>query len=157
MVGSYHRAKAQAGESILIHGASGAVGIAATQIATALGMTVTGTAGSAEGLALIELNGATSVSNHKDKDHAENLRVSTLVVLLPRRMFLPKFEWLSPEQKIVRKKGFDVILETNAHKNLALDTELIGQWGRIVVIGGDGATSINTRALLNTEATCTGM
>ncbi|GAU93118.1 hypothetical protein RvY_05105 [Ramazzottius varieornatus] len=128
-----YRAKAKAGESILIHGASGAVGIAATQIATALGMTVTGTAGSAEGLALIKLNGATIVSNHKDKDHAENLH------------------------KMIGKKGFDVILETNAHKNLALDTELIGQWGRIVAIGGDGATSINARTLLNTEATLTGV
>src|SRR5205807_4157278 len=39
----YQCTKARAGESLLIHGASGGVGIAAAQMASAMGMTVLGT------------------------------------------------------------------------------------------------------------------
>src|SRR6266850_6552546 len=41
----FHRARAQAGEIVLIHGASGGVGIAATQLGRAAGLTLIGTAG----------------------------------------------------------------------------------------------------------------
>jgi NADPH2:quinone reductase len=43
---------------VLIHGASGAVGIAATQLARAHGLKVIGTAGSASGLSLVKDQGA---------------------------------------------------------------------------------------------------
>ena len=41
----FHRARALAGEIVFIHGASGGVGLAATQIARAAGLTVIGSAG----------------------------------------------------------------------------------------------------------------
>ena len=41
-----HFADARAGETLLVHGASGGVGIAAVQIARAMGLVVFGTAGS---------------------------------------------------------------------------------------------------------------
>src|SRR5438093_12887621 len=50
---AYHalvnRGKPRAGETVLVHGASGGVGIGAVQIARALGMVVFGTAGSEAG------------------------------------------------------------------------------------------------------------
>ena len=42
---------ARAGDTVLIHGASGGVGVAATQFARAAGLTVIGTAGTDDGLA----------------------------------------------------------------------------------------------------------
>jgi NADPH:quinone reductase len=46
----YHWAKARASETALVHGASGGVGIAALQIARAIGLEVFGTAGTSQGL-----------------------------------------------------------------------------------------------------------
>ena len=46
-------ARARAGETILVHGASGGVGIAALQFANAAGLRVIGTAGSAKGRELV--------------------------------------------------------------------------------------------------------
>src|SRR4029077_6100936 len=48
-----HRAHGEAGESVLVHGASGGVGIAAVQIARARGMKVIGTAGTERGRQLV--------------------------------------------------------------------------------------------------------
>jgi NADPH2:quinone reductase len=56
----YHSAKAHASETVLVHGASGGVGIAALQIARAMGMKVLGTAGTPKGLELAKREGAHS-------------------------------------------------------------------------------------------------
>ena len=50
-------AKVQPKESVLIHGASGAVGLAATQLAAAHGCTVIGTAGTEAGMAAVRAAG----------------------------------------------------------------------------------------------------
>src|SRR6202521_4529356 len=50
----HHFAKARAGETVLVHGASGGVGTASLQIARAMGLTVLGTAGTDKGLELVE-------------------------------------------------------------------------------------------------------
>ncbi len=49
----FQKAGAMAGETVLVHGGSGAVGTAAIQLARAAGLTVIATAGSAKGLALV--------------------------------------------------------------------------------------------------------
>src|SRR5712664_415205 len=49
----FHRGHGDAGETVLVHGASGGVGIGAVQLARARGMTVFGTAGTAEGRRLV--------------------------------------------------------------------------------------------------------
>ena len=48
------RAQVKAGETVLVHGASGAVGIAAVQLARGMGLRVFGTAGSDAGAAAAE-------------------------------------------------------------------------------------------------------
>src|SRR6202034_4346762 len=53
----FHSAKAHASETVLVHGASGGVGIAAAQIARAAGLTVIGTGGTDKGLELVKKEG----------------------------------------------------------------------------------------------------
>src|ERR1700726_297461 len=73
----YHSALARAGETVLIHGASGGVGIAAAQMARAMGMTVLGTAGTDKGLELAKRKGAHHVFNHTKPDYRELIMKTT--------------------------------------------------------------------------------
>src|SRR6476620_6387357 len=60
----FHRAAMRPGETVLVHGATGGVGLAAVQIAHAHGITVSGTGGSDRGLTTVRENGADHVFNH---------------------------------------------------------------------------------------------
>jgi NADPH2:quinone reductase len=64
--GLFIRADARPAETVLVHGATGGVGIAAVQIARARGLTVIGTGGTERGIALVREQGAAMVVNHKD-------------------------------------------------------------------------------------------
>ena len=61
---------------VLVHGASGAVGLAAVQLAVNSGMNVIGTAGTAEGIRLIKDNGAQFAFNHRDPDYLDEMKKS---------------------------------------------------------------------------------
>lgn len=71
---AYHclvtRGRLQAGETVLIHGATGATGLAAVQIAKILGATVIATGRSAEKLAVVAAEGADHVVLTKSDDGA---------------------------------------------------------------------------------------
>src|SRR5688572_28533878 len=71
------RARAKAGESVLVHGASGGVGTAAVQIARAHGLPVIGTAGTPEGMALVRAQGAPHVLNNREADYLQQVRPLT--------------------------------------------------------------------------------
>ena len=129
----YHKARAQAGQRILIHGASGAVGLAAVQMARALGLTVLGTAGSPEGRDLVQDQGAHAVFDHHDPQRQEGILQAT------------------------DGQGPDLILEMLADANLAMDLELLAPGGKVVVIGNRGTVTINPRLLMAKEASVEGM
>jgi len=65
---AYHalinRSNGQAGETVLVHGASGGVGIGAVQLARARGLTVIGTAGTEKGRRLVLEQGAHHALDH---------------------------------------------------------------------------------------------
>ena len=61
------------GESVLIHGASGGVGIAAVQIARAAGLIVIGTAGTEKGRHLVTEQGAHHALNHQATDYLDEI------------------------------------------------------------------------------------
>jgi NADPH2:quinone reductase len=69
---SYHalkdRAKLKEGETVLVLGAAGGVGIAAVQLAKAMGAKVIAAASNAEKLAFAKQNGADEVVNYSDED-----------------------------------------------------------------------------------------
>lgn len=64
----FDRGKLQAGESLLVHGGSSGIGVAAIQMATALGSKVYVTAGSDEKCKFCEELGATKAINYKTED-----------------------------------------------------------------------------------------
>lgn len=128
----FEAGKARAGETLLVHGASGGVGTAATQIARGLGIRVLGTAGTEKGLELVASQGAIAL-NHHDPHFIE--RVSELT----------------------EGRGPDLILEMLANVNLAKDLSMIARRGRIVVIGNRGTIEINPRDAMGKGASIIGM
>jgi NADPH:quinone reductase len=128
----YHQAGAHASETLLIHGASGGVGIAAVQFARAMGMTVIGTASSSRGAELVKKEGADYVVDHSKPGHAEEI------------------------MRITGGRGADVILEMLANVNLATDLKLHALRGRTIVIGNRGEITINPRDLMGRRASVRG-
>jgi NADPH2:quinone reductase len=127
----HHHAQAHAGEALLIHGASGGVGLAAVQFARAMGMTIFGTAGTERGLDLVKKEG------HYAFDHT-------------------KAGYSEEIMKTTGGRGVDVILEMAAHINLATDLKLLALRGRVIVIGNRGEITINPRDLMARRSSARG-
>jgi NADPH2:quinone reductase len=120
----YQTAQARASETVLVHGASGGVGIAAVQLARALGLTVFGTASSQKGRDLVQREGAHQVFDHSKPGYLDEIMKATAA------------------------RGVDIVLEMLANVNLANDMKLLATNGRIIVIGNRGEISINPRDLM---------
>jgi NADPH2:quinone reductase len=129
----YHRAHGQPGETVLVHGASGGVGIAAVQMARAGGLTVIGTAGTEKGRKVVLAQGAHHVVDHRKEGYAEEIMALT------------------------KGRGVDVILEMLANVNLAKDLTLLALRGRVVVIGNRGSIEINPRAAMQRDLSILGL
>lgn len=129
----FQKAEAKAGETVLIHGASGGVGIAAVQWAKNAGLKVIGTASSKEGRELVLAQGADAVFNHSDEDHYSDVH------------------------DFADGKGVNVIVEMLANVNLERDFESIGMFGRIVVVGNRGSLTFTPRQAMTKETTIYGM
>src|SRR5207247_9589512 len=67
----FQRALARPGETVLVHGATGGVGIAAVELAHARGLRVVGSGGSDRGLAAVREHGADVVVNHKAPNYTD--------------------------------------------------------------------------------------
>ena len=129
----FHRAHGEAGESVLVHGASGGVGIASVQLARARGMKVIGTAGTERGLRLVAEQGAHHVLDHT------------------------KAGYLDEIAKLTNGQGVNVVLEMLANVNLQKDLDVVAMGGRIAVIGNRGNTEINARSAMNKNAAILGV
>lgn len=129
----FGRANARAGDTVLIHGASGGVGIAATQFAVAAGLTVIGTAGTDEGLAVVTQQGARHAFNHRSPGYLDHITSAT------------------------GGRGPDVILEMLANVNLDHDLTVVAPGGRIVVIGNRGRVEIDARKIMGKDCAVFGL
>ncbi len=129
----FGRANARAGDTVLIHGASGGVGIAATQFAVAAGLTVLGTAGTDEGLAVVTQQGARHAFNHRSPGYLDHITSAT------------------------GGRGPDVILEMLANVNLDHDLTVVAPGGRIVVIGNRGRVEIDARKIMGKDCAVFGL
>ena len=129
----FHRAQARPGEKVLVHGATGGVGIAAVQLARAAGLRVFGTGGTEKGLELAKKEGAHHVANHHDEGYLDKLKALT------------------------GGSGFDVIIEMLANVNLGKDLPMLAKHGRVVVVGSRGPIEINPRDAMGRDAAILGM
>ena len=129
----FQRAAAKSGETVLVHGASGGVGIAAVQWAKDAGLKVIGTASSDEGKQLVEQQGADAVFDHTDEDHFGEIREYT------------------------GGKGVDLVIEMLANVNLERDFESLAMFGRIVIGGNRGSLQFTPRLAMTKDATIYGM
>ncbi len=129
----FDRAHARGGETVLIHGASGGVGIAAVQLARAAGLYVVGTASSSRGKKLVADEGAHKVLDHSSPGHFEEALAAT------------------------GSRGYDVIIEMLSNVNLGRDLPLLAPKGRVVTVGSRGPVEINPRDAMSRDATILAM
>ncbi len=129
----FQLAQGKSGETVLVHGASGGVGLAAVQLARAAGLTVIATAGSDEGLRLVQREGAHHALNHRTADYRKQIA------------------------DLTGGSGVNVILEMLANVNLGHDLGLLAYRGRVVVIGSRGKVEINPRDIMSRDAAVFGM
>lgn len=128
----FERGGLKAGEQVLVHGASGAVGYLAVQLARAAGASVIGTAGSDEGLAAVGDLGV-PVVDHRAPDQYDQIKALT------------------------GGHGVDLIVEMLANENLVDDFTCLATFGRIVVVGNRGALEFNPRLVMGKDADIRGV
>ncbi|MHC4553599.1 MAG: NADPH:quinone reductase [Planctomycetota bacterium] len=129
----FQRAGACKGETVLIHGASGGVGLAAVQLAKAAGLYVIATAGSDEGRQAAADCGAEHVLDHHDHRHYDKI------------------------MELTEARGVDVVLEMLANVNLGNVLTVTGKHGRVAVIGSRGTVEINPRDMMAHEVSVLGV
>lgn len=125
-------ARAQRGESVLVHAAAGGVGSTAVQMAKALGLRVFAVAGGAEKVALAKQLGADAAFDHQ-ANFAEQVKGAA------------------------GERGVDIVLDSVAGDTFAASLPLLAEFGRYVIYGmasgkpGESKTNVfhtGNRALL---------
>ncbi|MDQ3181315.1 MAG: NADPH:quinone reductase [Acidobacteriota bacterium] len=129
----FQKADAEKGETVLVHGASGGVGIAAVQWAKNAGLKIIGTASSKGGKTLVKEQGADFVLDHSTENYLEEIK------------------------EITEGKGVSIILEMLANENLTKDFDVLAMFGRVVVIGNRGSLEFNPRLVMGKDAAIFGM
>ena len=130
----FDRAGMRPGETLLVQGGSSGIGVAAIQIARALGHRVYATAGSAEKCAACEKLGAERAINYKTEDFGEIVKAAT------------------------GGKGVDVILDMVGGDYVPRELKALAPGGRIVFIAflGGVKAEINISDVMLKRLTITG-
>ncbi len=105
------KAQAVRGESVLIHGAAGGVGLAALQIAKQLGLKVYATAGSTLKRRLLKMLGADETFSSRSLSFADEIR------------------------EITQGQGVDIVLNSLYDEGAALSLSLLKPCGRFIELG----------------------
>ena len=128
------RGKLQPGESFLVHGGSGGIGVAAIQLAKAWGAKVFTTAGSDDKCRFCELIGADKAINYKRQEFKDVLK------------------------EITGEKGVNVILDSIGGSYTADNLMVLAEEGRLVMINNTGGNEvmINLSTIMRKRLTVTG-
>src|SRR3989441_10525176 len=129
----FQRGAARPGEVLLVHGASGGVGVACVQFAGALGMTIIGTAGGDKNPAPGSAPSAPEVADHPNGGYEKQIMNNTL------------------------GNGGNLLSGKLGYIQLAKDLGMLAQGGRVVVIGNRGTIEINPRDAMAREAGMLGL
>ena len=124
----FQRGEARPGESVLIHGGTGGVGLAAVQLARAGGLTVIATGGSDAGRAELLRQGAHHVLDHTHSAYLDRVG------------------------ELTEGRGLDLVLEMLANVNLGRDLAILATRGRVIVVGSRGPVEINPRDAMSRDA-----
>ena len=126
-----HTGRFTPGETVLIHGATGGIGVFGIQLIKALGGRVAVTASTAAKLEAARRLGADVLINYKEEDFAK---------------------------RMLAEGGADVILDTVGGQYLARNVEALAPFGRIVTIGMQGGAegTLNFAALMKKKASVSG-
>ena len=125
LIALYRMANVAQGETVLIYGAGGGVGIAATQLAKLRGATVIGTASGSK-IAAIQ---ALGVDHPIDRQHAN---VSAEV------------------RRLTSGRGADVILDSIGGRSFGVSYRLLAPLGRLVIFGVSSLAAGPRRRILHT-------
>ncbi|WP_176644972.1 NAD(P)H-quinone oxidoreductase [Duganella sp. SG902] len=130
----FDRAKLVGGETLLVQGGSSGIGVAAIQLASAMGHRVFATAGSDDKVAACVALGAERGINYKTEDFA------TVV------------------KSLTNDRGVDVILDMVAGDYLPREVSCLADDGRIAVIAtlGGGKSTLDVGQVLRRRLTITG-
>jgi len=125
-VALWHRARLRAGETLLVHGASGGVGLTAVAIGKLMGATVIATASSAEKLALARASGADHLLDSGGDDLRSRIR------------------------QLTAGRGADVVYDPVGGDLFATSLRSMAFEGRLLIIGfaGGGVQQIPANHLL---------
>jgi NADPH2:quinone reductase len=134
----FQRADARAAQTVLVHGATGGVGLATVQLAAAAGLAVVATGSTEEGRRLALAQGAANAVDHGAADHLEQAVALT------------------------GGTGFDVIVEMRSDLNLGRDLAVLAPAGCVVCVGNrgpgnEGTVGVNARDLMRREGTVLGV
>lgn len=124
---------ARRGETVLVHGASGGVGVAAVQLALSAGLIVIGTAGGDKGVSLLKSLGVTYALDHRKPGYMDEVLMLT------------------------NAKGPELIIEMLANANLPEDLRVAAHRGRIVIVGSRGLVAVDPRVTMTKDLTVRGM
>jgi acyl transferase domain-containing protein/NADPH:quinone reductase-like Zn-dependent oxidoreductase/acyl carrier protein len=120
-------ARIQPGESILIHSAAGGLGLAAVEVAKALGARVYATAGSEEKRAVLRSRGVIEVMNSRTHDFAQELLAYT------------------------DGRGVEVVLNSLSGEFIGKSMQVLAVGGRFLEVGKRGVLSTEEAAKLRPD------
>jgi NADPH:quinone reductase-like Zn-dependent oxidoreductase len=128
----YRLANVGAGEIVLIYGAGGGVGIAATQLAKLRNATVIGTASTSK-IDAIRALGVDHAVDHRRQDVAAEVR------------------------RLTSERGADVILDSIGGRQFAVSYDLLAPLGRLVIYGVSSVATGERRSLWRAARTLLAM
>lgn len=123
----FHRGKAQSGQTVLVHGATGGVGLATVQLAAAAKLTVVATTSNSAAKPFLSEQGAHYILGHDEANEPERIH------------------------EITNGRGFDLIIEMLANVNLNHDLRVLAPHGRVLIVGSRGKIEIDPRDILARE------
>ncbi|PTS93336.1 zinc-binding dehydrogenase [Pedobacter sp. HMWF019] len=121
----FDRANLQPGESLLVHGGSSGIGVAAIQIATALGSKVYVTAGSDDKCKFCEQLGASKAINYKTQNFAAVLKDLTSGMGVDVILDMIGGDYTSDNLNTLALEGRLVLINTMKGKDVQIDLGLV--------------------------------